>query len=92
VSGEIVDREELEEVFWAIADIRVDVREIHELSYFSETMKRKPRLTEEQKARRARADEQVRKLREFATRRPGARERLESLTDTDLYPRPRDHS
>ena len=55
-------------------------------------VKKKPKMTEEQVARHARAEYQIRKLREFATRRPGARERLEALTDADFYPRPRDSS
>jgi hypothetical protein len=44
-------------------------------------MKKKPKTMtpEEWAAWGARAEGQARRLREFATRRPGARERLESL-------------
>jgi hypothetical protein len=42
--------------------------------------KRNLRMTrEEAEAMMARAEAQARRLREYATRRPGARERLESL-------------
>ena len=33
VSEAVVDREEIELMIWAIADIRTDVREIHELIF-----------------------------------------------------------
>ena len=43
--------------------------------------KRKKISAEEQARRNAQAEYQVRKLREYATRRPGARERLEGMKD-----------
>ena len=43
--------------------------------------KRKKMTREEWAAWKARGDYQVRKLREYATRRPGARERLEGMKD-----------
>ena len=55
-------------------------------------MKKRKTTPEERAARKARVDYQVRKLREFATRQPGARERLEGLTDADFYPKPRESS
>jgi hypothetical protein len=43
--------------------------------------KRKKMTPEEWAAWKARAEGQARRLREYATRRPGARERLERLQD-----------
>jgi hypothetical protein len=46
-------------------------------------MRKKPRkmTPEERQAWEARAEYTIRKLREYATRRPGARERLEGMKD-----------
>jgi hypothetical protein len=43
--------------------------------------RKNPMTPEEYKAWKARGEYQVRKLREYATRRPGARERLEGMQD-----------
>jgi hypothetical protein len=40
-----------------------------------------PEERKEREARNLRADYQIRRLRELATRRPGARERLEGMQD-----------
>ncbi len=79
MSDAIVDRGEIEEMMWALADIRVDVIAIRQYLWGKMKKKRKNlKMTpEEWAAWKARAERQARMLRESATRRPGARERLE---------------